>query len=600
MKKLVLFLSFAIGMIANAQVVQNQVFSTTEEISFVSDNGGGTYTVSGPGAGDNGFLAIYDENMPPNSRWEVKDFPPRSDLGSVHEAYTHITYTLQDGSSFAVGKIASSSSSDWYGVRKYNANSQIYSHEKVVKDVAGIFLYRGNNDIYLVIGKTSTTDLLNSGWNMQGEGWFIGKLNPQDLSLEWSYRLGNSWNTDWQLVYIDPLISTNKAYRYAVQQLPNGNIAVTVVRLLSGQTPDREYQLWEFNPATGQKLGVIDDSYTDYDRDGNYELQYRFHRWKVVNGVLFHEFWQDPAAYPDDQQIGHWEKLEVPGYTPSSSGHTAGWTSAGLELSAMSDEGTFDSFRKVVQDFWITQNGEISFIGKAISSETFSTIKDERINYFNTDARDFWYRSNGDRMVMDSHGLYKVRYNEVYSQRITLNPNGNSVVDARDDEYWNSEWQARYGEGTLVLSGTLPSVGSAPDPSWWSIPQDFHWSWNSNIMESHRPTDNGRRYFIVEAESDSNNPRAYLEYRVWVVDANAVSVPETEISGLSLYPNPVENFLTVSADDDIDTVRIYNLLGVIVSESNTNSVYMGNLAHGVYVAEVISGDKMSRKKVIKK
>ena len=127
MKKLILFLSFVIGMIANAQVSQTQVFATSEEISFVSDNGNGTYTVSGPGAGNDGFLAIYDEN---NSQWEVKNFPPRNDLGSVHEAYTHITYTLQDGSSFAVGKIASSSSSDWYGVRKYNANSQTYSPTK--------------------------------------------------------------------------------------------------------------------------------------------------------------------------------------------------------------------------------------------------------------------------------------------------------------------------------------------------------------------------------------------------------------------------------------------------------------------------------------
>ena len=152
------------------------------------------------------------------------------------------------------------------------------------------------------------------------------------------------------------------------------------------------------------------------------------------------------------------------------------------------------------------------------------------------------------------------------------------------------------------MSGTLPSVGSAPDPSWWSIPQGFHWNWNSNIMESHRPTDNGRRYFIVEAESDNNNPRAYLEYRIWVVDANAVSVPEMEVSGLKLYPNPVQSFLTVEADEGVDAVRVYNMSGIMVEEvsGGVHSVFVGDLPTGVYIVEVTAGEAVSRRKVIKK
>jgi len=593
-------LAFITGMVVNAQVSQTQVFATTEEIHFVSDDGGGMYTVSGPGAGDDGFLAIYDENMPPNSRWEVKDFPPRSDLGSVHEAYTHIAYTLQDGSSFAVGKIASSSGSDWYGVRKYNANSQIYSHEKVVKDVAGIFLYRGNNDIYLVIGKTSTTDLLNSGWNMQGEGWFIGKLNPQDLSLEWSYRLGNSWNTDWQLVYIDPLISTNKAYRYAVQQLPNGNIAVTVVRLLSGQTPDREYQLWEFDPATGQKLGVIDDSYTDYDRNGTTEMQYRFHRWKIIDGVLFHEFWNDPNN-SQDAQIGHWEKLEIPGYTPGTSGHTAGWTSANLQVTAVSDWETYDSFGYLPKDFWIDSEGKMRFEGVHLS-ENLALYKVERMSANISDNMDEWVAPTGERMVMTRHSLIRVTYNEMFTSHIQTAA-GNNTTEARNDEiYANGEWKSVHGEGTIVVDhSAMPQAGDSPDSSWWTIPSGFHYVGATPIKESHDQVTDGLLYFYVDAIRDGENVDANeMLLRIWIVDANTVSVPEMEVSGLKLYPNPVQDYLTVSADDDIDTVRVYNLLGVIVSESNSNSVYMGNLAHGVYIAEVISGDKMSRKKIIKK
>ena len=588
MKKLIFILSFIIGMMMNAQVVQNQVFSTTEEISFVSDNGNGTYTVSGPGAGDDGFLAIYDEGA---NSWEVKNFPAKTNVGSVHNAEVLNAVSI-GGYTYSTGKVANSATDSWGVIRKYPQGNSNYSAEKMIKN-ASMRLYRSGGNLYGIVGIYTNTDLMNSGWNLHGVGQYLVKFNQQDLSLDWSYRVCSTWNSgEWRIDATDNLISTNVAYRYAIQELPNGNIAVTVHRA-SGM----EHELWEFDPNTGQKIGVIDDSYTDYDRNGTAEMQYRFHRWKVVDGVLYHEFWQDPNN-SQDAQIGHWEKLEVPGYTP---GDSIPWDPTQLVVTAVSDFDIHDSFGYLPKDFWVDSEGKMRWEGVHLS-ENLALYKIERMSASLSDIMDEWVTQNGDRMVMTRYSLIRVTYNEMFTSHIQVAA-GSNVTEARNDEvYANGEWKSVNGEGTVVVDhSAIPQAGDSPDSSWWTIPSGFHYVGATPIKESHDQATDGLFYFYVDAIRDGESVDANeMLLRIWVVDANTVSIPEMEVSGLKLYPNPVQDFLRVSADDTIDTVRVYNLLGVIVSESNSNSVYMGNLPHGVYIAEVISGDKMSRKKIIKK
>ena len=380
MKKFIFFLAFITGMVANSQVGVDTIFhDSTKEFTFVSDDGGGKYTVSGPGSGNDGFLAIYDENMPPNSRWEVKDFPPRTDLGSVHEARLYHAYTLSSGTTIAYGIVANNSSTSWDAIRRYENGVSSYSQELIVQANVTIFPPIGD-------GLYARVFLGNNGnaWNLT-PGEYLVKIDPQDLSSpEWIYQLPQ----DHVIEINDILISTAKVYRYAVQLLPNGNIAVHVVH--GGDWVD---ELWEFDPTTGQKLGAIDDSYTDYDRDGVAEMQYRFHRWKVVNGVLYHEFWQDPAAYPDDQQIGHWEKLEVPGYTP---GGSTTWDPANLQVTAVSDWETYDSFGMVFSDFSVESDGTLKSGGYKLSPKLEPTTGEDIFYGWSGSIRDSWVRPNGD------------------------------------------------------------------------------------------------------------------------------------------------------------------------------------------------------------
>lgn len=75
-------------------------------------------------------------------------------------------------------------------------------------------------------------------------------------------------------------------------------------------------------------------------------------------------------------------------------------------------------------------------------------------------------------------------------------------------------------------------------------------------------------------------------------------------SKVSLYPNPVTNIVTVSQQDAIDGVSVYNLLGqkVLSQSFNSNEVQVNleSLSAGAYLLEVTSGNNHNTMKVIKK
>jgi hypothetical protein len=89
-----------------------------------------------------------------------------------------------------------------------------------------------------------------------------------------------------------------------------------------------------------------------------------------------------------------------------------------------------------------------------------------------------------------------------------------------------------------------------------------------------------------------------------VSDSAGLGTDTFESSNLKYYPNPVENVLNLSFDQEISSVEIFNLLGQKVSSTITNAanevqVDMSNLANGPYMVRVISNDKMKTIKVIK-
>ena len=106
-----------------------------------------------------------------------------------------------------------------------------------------------------------------------------------------------------------------------------------------------------------------------------------------------------------------------------------------------------------------------------------------------------------------------------------------------------------------------------------------------------------------------NNGSDVLTYS-WFIDNVKVVATDT-ISSVNenyletkMYPNPVDNILTISAEEEIQHVCVYNILSVKVMEMAINNkeayIDLSNLEAGMYMVEIIGKNEKSIKTIIKK
>ncbi|MEE9349438.1 MAG: T9SS type A sorting domain-containing protein [Flavobacteriaceae bacterium] len=88
-------------------------------------------------------------------------------------------------------------------------------------------------------------------------------------------------------------------------------------------------------------------------------------------------------------------------------------------------------------------------------------------------------------------------------------------------------------------------------------------------------------------------------------DANAAGIDNNlTIEGLEIYPNPVSKVLSINAENNIDRISIFNMLGQEVINSRPHiyntEINMSNLSAGMYVVRVQIGTKTGTYRIIKK
>jgi beta-glucanase (GH16 family) len=65
------------------------------------------------------------------------------------------------------------------------------------------------------------------------------------------------------------------------------------------------------------------------------------------------------------------------------------------------------------------------------------------------------------------------------------------------------------------------------------------------------------------------------------------------------FQNPAHNTVYIESTTAVDTIEIYNMLGVLVAEAkNSNEIAINNLSNGIYLLTVYSGTQKSIKKLI--
>lgn len=115
----------------------------------------------------------------------------------------------------------------------------------------------------------------------------------------------------------------------------------------------------------------------------------------------------------------------------------------------------------------------------------------------------------------------------------------------------------------------------------------------------------GTNYYFV---TTSFSPTDFGSFSTDITGAGTVScgtlgVPGFNDNNFTFYPNPVKNILTLSYNQEISTVEVFNLLGQRVSSfkinANSAQVDMSSLSKGAYMVKVTSNDQVKTIKVIK-
>ena len=87
---------------------------------------------------------------------------------------------------------------------------------------------------------------------------------------------------------------------------------------------------------------------------------------------------------------------------------------------------------------------------------------------------------------------------------------------------------------------------------------------------------------------------------VRVYQNTGLSINEEFSSKFSVYPNPVSSNLTISTDETIDRVELYNTMGQLVFDKNgfTNHINVEAFNAGIYMLKIYSGSLSTIKKVL--
>jgi hypothetical protein len=116
------------------------------------------------------------------------------------------------------------------------------------------------------------------------------------------------------------------------------------------------------------------------------------------------------------------------------------------------------------------------------------------------------------------------------------------------------------------------------------------------------PFSSGSKLGGIDFYSIDDNNRMYIDD----IDYFEGSVGVEEIDSnleLSVYPNPVNDILNLTAGENITNVTIYDMLGKVVSNADFSALSLtvntSNLASGSYMVKVTMGDKTKMVKVLK-
>lgn len=217
---------------------------------------------------------------------------------------------------------------------------------------------------------------------------------------------------------------------------------------------------------------------------------------------------------------------------------------------------TFEVFQSPLSDFGgAAESGEVSF-------------SDDNNGYLINQDGTFWTSNDGGatwNLEFPNTGL-------VFGSSVFAIPGTDAVVSA--------------GSGTITGSSFSTNKGL----DWTIMCDDQHLT--TRFLDGATGWSGG---FNVDATTGG-----IFKY---IGDPIGIGVEELEGKGFSAYPNPVQNVLNMSANENITSVSVYNMLGQEVYNNSINAsnytIDTSNFANGTYIVEVTIGAAVGSIKIVK-
>jgi len=109
------------------------------------------------------------------------------------------------------------------------------------------------------------------------------------------------------------------------------------------------------------------------------------------------------------------------------------------------------------------------------------------------------------------------------------------------------------------------------------------------------------KFIIDETNGTSKDDFAIDDIEFF--ESTVTNVTNEDIEGLNYYPNPTLDIFTINANEKIETVSIYNLLGQEVIKVSPNTtmtkINTNNLSSGSYTVKILANNKLKTIKMIK-
>ena len=130
-------------------------------------------------------------------------------------------------------------------------------------------------------------------------------------------------------------------------------------------------------------------------------------------------------------------------------------------------------------------------------------------------------------------------------------------------------------------------------------------TYNIEITESRWLVSSLENWQVIFRKNDSSEisdgAHVYVD-KLLVSDSSTASVNAGNAFDFGIYPNPVQNELTIATEEEIASVQIVDLVGnTVLTNSEVNgSVDVSSLTSGVYVIRLTSASGVATSKFVKK